>query len=96
VANLNAQKWHGKNALDFSASLDFGSIAAQACGELTISATGAAVNDPIAPAWPAALEAGLAGVMRVSAADTITVRLCNVTASAIDPASQTFAGRVIR
>jgi hypothetical protein len=96
VANLNAQKWHGKNALDFSASLDFGSIAAQACAELTISATGAAANDPVAPAWPAGLEAGLAGIMRVSAADTVTVRLCNVTASAIDPADQTFAGRVIR
>ncbi len=96
VANLNAQKWHGKDAIDFSATLDFGSIAAQACAALTITATGAATDNAIAPSWPAALEAGLAGLMHVSAADTITVRLCNVTAGAIDPASRTYAGRVIK
>lgn len=96
VSNLNAQKWEGKDALDFSTTLDFGSIAAQSCAELTINVTGAAANDPIAPSWPSALEAGLTGTMRVSAANTVTARLCNVTAGAIDPASQTFAGRVIR
>ncbi|MBI3405308.1 MAG: hypothetical protein HY046_07590 [Acidobacteria bacterium] len=31
-----------------------------------------------------------------SSTNTVTVRLCNATASAIDPASQTFAGRVIQ
>lgn len=96
VNNLNAQKWDGKDALDFSSSLDFGSIAAQTCAELTITVTGATTNSPVAPAWPPALELGLAGLMRVSAADVVSVRLCNPTAAAIDPASQTFAGRVIR
>ncbi len=96
VANLNAQRWHGYQAIDFSATLDFGSISAQTCAELTITATGAAANNPIVPSWPPALEAGLAGIMRVSSANTITVRLCNVTTSAVDPASQTYAGRVIQ
>jgi hypothetical protein len=96
VANLNAQQWHSKQAIDFSATLDFGSIAAQTCAELTITATGAVANNSIAASWPAALEAGLTGMMFVSASDTVTVRLCNVTVSAIDPAGRTFAGRVIK
>jgi hypothetical protein len=96
VANLNAQRWHGKEALDFSATLDFGSLAAQSCSELTIAVSGASVNSAVAPAWPAALEAGLAGFMRVAAAGSVAVRLCNITGAAIDPASQAFGGRVIQ
>jgi hypothetical protein len=96
VPNLNAQLWHGKQALDFSAALDFASIPAQSCAELTLTATGATVNSPITASWPSALEANLAGSMRVSATGTIAVRLCNVSASAIDPVSQTFAGRIIQ
>lgn len=96
VSNLNPQRWHGKQAIDFSGTLDFPSIAAQTCSDLTITATGAAANNPVAPSWPVALEAGLAGTMFVSAADTVKVRLCNVTILAVDPASQTFAGRVIQ
>ena len=96
VANLNAQRWHGAQAIDFTATLDFGSVAAHSCAELTITATGAAANNPVAPAWPASLEAGLTGAIRVSSANTITVRLCNVTVLAVDPASQTFGGRVIQ
>ena len=96
VANLNAQLWGGKKGIDYSASLDFAEIAAHSCAELTISATGAAGNNAIAASWPAALESGLVGMMRVSAADVVTVRLCNVTASAVDPASRTYAGRVIQ
>jgi hypothetical protein len=96
VSNLNSERWHSKQAIDFSASLDFPSIAAQSCSELTITATGAATDNAVAPSWPAALESGLAGIMFVSAADTVKVRLCNVTASAVDPASRTYAGRVIK
>ncbi|HWQ03152.1 MAG TPA: hypothetical protein VNL38_01610, partial [Candidatus Nitrosotenuis sp.] len=96
VANLNTQQWHSKQAIDFSAALDFGSIAAQSCAELTITASGAAADNAVAPSWPAALEAGLTGIMYVSASNTITVRLCNVTAAAVDPASRTFAGRIIK
>jgi hypothetical protein len=96
VANLNSERWHGKQALDFSGSLNFPSIAAQSCGELTITAAGAVSDSPVAPSWPASLEAGLSGIMYVSANDTVTVRLCNATSAAIDPANRTFAGRIIR
>jgi hypothetical protein len=80
----------------FTASLNFPSIPAHSCSELTISAGGVATGDPVMPAWPASLEAGLTGIMYVSAAGTVAVRLCNVTESEIDPASQTFAGRVVK
>ena len=95
VTNLNADKWQSKTATDFSASLDFGSIAGQSCAENTVSASGASSGNPVAPAWPSTLEAGLSGVMFASSG-TVTIRLCNATASAIDPAPQTFGGRVIR
>lgn len=96
VGNLNAERWHGKQAVDFSGTLDFGPIAPQTCAQLTVGAGGSAAGSPVAAGWPATLEAGLMGQMFVSSADVVTVRLCNVTASAIDPASQTYAGRVIR
>jgi len=97
VPTLNIATWHGKVALDFSGALDFGSIAAQTCLDLTIAAiTGAATGNAVAPVWPSTLEANLSGTMFVSAADTVTVRLCNPTVGAIDPASQTFGGRVIK
>ena len=96
VTNLNSQLWHGKLAIDFSASLDFGSIVPQSCAELSVTVTGASVNSAVAPAWPATLESGLMGVMYVSAADNLRVRLCNVTSASIDPSNQTFGGRVIK
>lgn len=96
VSNLNAQLWHGKSAIDFSASLDFGSIASQSCAELSVTVAGALVGSAVAPAWPASLESGLTGVMYASVADTLRVRLCNVTSASIDPSNQTFAGRVIK
>ena len=96
VTNLNSQLWHGKQAIDFSASLDFSSIASLGCAELSITVTGASVGNPVAPAWPATFESGLTGVMFVSATDNLKVRLCNITASSIDPSNQAFAGRVIK
>jgi len=53
-------------------------------------------NNPVIPSWPPGLEAGLLGNMRVSADNTITVRLCKITAGSLDPASATFAGRVVK
>lgn len=76
--------------------LNFPSIAAATCGEQTIPLTGAATGDSVAPGWPGALEAGLAGSSRVSVANTVALRLCNVTAAAIDPASAMFRVTVLR
>ncbi len=80
----------------FSAALNFPSIPAHTCSAQTISVSGAALGDPVMPAWPATLEDGLTGLMYVTALDTVTVRLCNITTNTIDPASQTFAGRIVK
>lgn len=70
-----------------TATLDFGSIGAGAVAELTIPLTGAVAGDSVAVAAPAALEAGLVFSAFVSAADTVSLRVGNLTAGAIDPAS---------
>jgi hypothetical protein len=82
--------------LTASSTIDFGPIATATCADDPIPLTGAAVGDAVAPGWPAALETGLSGMMLVSAADTVTVRLCNLTASAIDPAGASFRATIVR
>ncbi len=77
-----------------SSTLDFGSIDDGTVAELTFTVTGAAVNDSIAPSWPSTLDTGLVGMMFVSAADTVTVRLLNMSGAAVDVASSTFGATV--
>lgn len=79
-----------------SASLDFASIAAGASATLTIAVAGAATADRVVLTPPATLPNGVVPVAYVSAADTVTVRLNNVTASAIDPAAMTYLVTVIK
>jgi hypothetical protein len=86
----------GQMGLFASASLDFPSVAAAGQQELTITVTGAAVGDAVMLASPASLTAGLVATARVSAANTVTVRLSNITAGAIDPAAATWGARVIK
>jgi len=86
----------GLLGLSATATLDFASIAAGAIGELTITVTGAAVGDTVALGPPAAIEAGLVWSGFVSAADTVKIRIHNVTAAAIDPASATWKATIIR
>lgn len=83
-------------SLSATATLDFPSIPAAGQQELTITVTGAAVGESVALAPPAALEAGLQVTGYVSAANTVKVRLSNVTAAAIDPASATWRATVLR
>jgi hypothetical protein len=49
---------------------------------LTVSAPCALPTDGVAPIWPSAMDAGFTGSMRVSAADTVEVRYCNLCARA--------------
>lgn len=79
-----------------SAVLDFPSVAAAGQAELTVDVDGAAVGDPVVVGAPAALEAGLVVGGRVSAADVVTVRVTNVTAAPIDPASATWKVAVVK
>jgi hypothetical protein len=82
--------------LQDSDTLDFPSIAADDEDELTITVTGAAVGDSVSLAPPSAIEAGLVWCGYVSAVDTVTVRVRNTTAGAIDPASATWGATVLK
>lgn len=81
--------------LTATATLDFGSIAAAASATLTITVTGATTGQAVALGLPAAPAAGIVFFGFVSAADTVTVRAMNITASAVDPASATYRATVL-
>jgi hypothetical protein len=86
----------GGSPITATATLDFASIAFSGCSELTFALPGAAPGDGVAAGWPSGLEAGLIGMMRVSAANTVAVRLCNFSGAALDPASATFKATIVR
>jgi hypothetical protein len=79
-----------------AAVIDFTSIAPGACAESTVSLPGASPGDSVAPGWPASLESGLIGVMRISAGNTVAVRVCNLSGTTVDPAAATFRATVVR
>lgn len=74
---------------------DWGTIGAASCVEKTFTFSGALTGDAVVPQWPAALPAGLTGLMRVSLADTLAVRLCNATGSGVAVANGFQFGAMI-
>jgi hypothetical protein len=85
------------NWIGASATLDFPNTAAQTSSDLTITATGAADGDAVILGVPnAAVNANACYTAWVSASNTVTVRLNNFSAGAIDPASGTFKVLVIQ
>jgi predicted RecA/RadA family phage recombinase len=82
--------------LTATGTLDFASIAAVASEDKTIAVAGAAVGDSVALGLPAAPAAGIVFNGFVSAADTVTVRATNITASAVDPASADYTAMVFK
>ena len=76
--------------LTATASLNFPSISAASQADLTITVTGAAVGDEVIMSLPAAPAAGLVFNAFVSAADTVTIRASNITASPVDPAAANY------
>jgi len=73
-----------------SVTVDFGSITNATTGTATATVTGAAVGDEVVVNAPS-LEADLVlANAHVSAANTVTIRIGNVSAAPIDPASQAF------
>ncbi|HVX66022.1 MAG TPA: hypothetical protein VHA11_05455 [Bryobacteraceae bacterium] len=80
-----------------AAAIDFPSVGQAACSsDQTFTLLGAAVGDPVIAGWPASLPAGLTGLIRVSATNTIALRLCNLSGAAVDPASATFRATIVR
>lgn len=75
-------------AVNGSASLTWGAIAAGASATQAIPVVGAAVGDRAVIGFPASgVSAGISVVAWVSAADTVTVRFTNTTGSPITPYS---------
>ena len=79
----------------FSGVLNFTSISAGNCADLTVAVAAAVIGDAIAASWPTTMESGLLGNMVIISNGQVTVRLCNITGSPIDPAPQAFGGVVV-
>ncbi len=73
-----------------TATLDFGSIAANVSADLTVTLNGARANDIALVGPPAAPDAEITFTAFVSADDTVTVRAANNSAGAVNPASATY------
>jgi len=88
----NNTRWlTGSAGLTGSATLDFGSTAAQTSSDLTITVTGAADGDIVSLGVSnASVNANTNYTAWVSAANTVTVRFNNYSSAAVDPASGTF------
>jgi hypothetical protein len=83
--------------LTAASTISFPTINAGQCSaDQGFTLAGAAAGDAVAPGWPAGLEPGLVGTMRVSAANTIAVRLCNFSGVPLRPAAATFRATVVR
>jgi hypothetical protein len=79
-----------------NATLNFPSIATGACAaDQSMTVTGANPGDGVAPGWPA-LPTGVIGIMLVSATNTVTVRLCNMSASGVTPPSASYRATIVR
>jgi hypothetical protein len=78
-----------KREIVATANLDFASIAANVDGELTATVAGVKVGQVVSISAPS-LDSGLVATAYVSAANTVTVRVSNVTVGAINAAAQDF------
>lgn len=80
-----------------TATLSFGSIAAASCSpDTALAMPGAVSGDAIAPGWPSAIPSSLIGMMRVTAANVVSIRLCNLGSAAAVVASASFRATVVR
>jgi len=79
-----------------TSTLDFASINGSACSELAISLPGATTGDEVFIGAPADIDPGFVWSGYVSAGNTVTVRLCKVTAGSVDPAARAWRATIIR
>lgn len=74
-----------------TATLNFAStLNGATSAELTVTVTGAAAGDKVVIGAPATLEAGLIPFGYVSAANTVSIRVANVSGGTVDPASASW------
>jgi hypothetical protein len=85
-----------QQVLSATAMLDFPSIAAQASADLSIVLSGATIGNSVHLGLPAAPQMGIIFQAFVSAANTVTVRATNITATSIDPASAIYRITIMR
>lgn len=79
-----------------SGTIDFPSTVAQASSDDTITVTGAAAGDFVITVMPTPPSGCAFVCLGVTAADTITFRFINSSASSADPVSGTFSALLIR
>lgn len=89
VSTINSEIGALTQTLTATASLDFPSISTGSSQELTVTVTGAAVNNEVTMGLPA-LSSGLIANAWVSATDTVTVRLSNISGASVNPGAQTY------
>lgn len=96
-ASVSTTRYTIMKALCASATLNFGSTAAQSSSDLTITVTGAALNDEVLLGVPnGSADANTCYTAWVSASNTVTVRFNNYSSGSVDPASGTFKVSVIK
>ena len=100
-ASLVAAAQEAIRLISVSTALDFSSIGSGDFSDLTISLTGAAVDDTVFAtclntAGRGATDGKLIFEAFVSAANTVTVRAHNPTSGSIDPASYNFRVTIIK
>lgn len=78
------------DVLHATATLDFGSIAANLAADLDVTVPGARANDICLVGPPFAPDAAISFTAFVESADTVTVRAANNSIGAVDPASATY------
>lgn len=84
-----------KKGFNQTATLDFGSVAAQTQTGLTVTVTGVRAGDSV-HVTPTADISGIIFAGVVTAADTVTVYAKNFSAGAVNPASQTYRVLVLQ
>ena len=93
---LGGQAVNVATALTGTQSVDPANITAGAIGTITITATGVLATDLVAVEAPATLAAGLVVQGIQVTANTITVKLMNTTAGAIDDTAKTWTWKAVR
>jgi hypothetical protein len=79
-----------------SAVFNFPSIATGTCAAVqSLTVMGANPGDAVAPGWPA-LPSGVLGIMLVSATNTVTIQLCNLSGVGVTPPSASYRATIVR